>query len=528
MDETQPLLQPSTAQPRQPWYRLRISQSPAKAYYVIPLCAALGMLVGMVQAPLVQFVVSLVCSREAKTLQDTFHIPSTAVFDDILALSRPREECDADATVQAISSRILLVIQLCSALLSLCTTGFYSALSDRHGRRFVFMINALFFILEAALNIFFARNAASLPIAMLFLSAIIQGTGGAASTVLMCTHAYVADTTSPQKRNILFGRLIAALFSGMSVGPAVGAFIMEKFQTIQVIFTVNFIVFTTWLLVVIFILPESNKNVEQRQVQEPQASTSADTVDQTDSAPSPKVGVLAAFSIFFVSRGPNTSRFTLPALVIAHWLMMMQAMGIQVVIVLSATYRFHWTPGNVGAFLSTANAARLLGLLVLLPALSRLNKRLVKRRGERRKGQDMNTDQHISFDVWLVQFGLGLDCIALLLQGLAKSGWTMYFALIFQSSAVVYAAAIKSLLLHLVPPSQAGTILGAAGMVEASAQLVGPIIMGTAYSAFVKTIPSMPFYIAACALLIGFVLVLTVRPEKQAVRDVAHNTHVVV
>lgn len=75
------------------------------------------MLVGMVQAPLVQFVVSLVCNREAKTLQDTFHIPITAVTNDIFALNRPREECDADATVQAISSRVLLIIQLCSALL---------------------------------------------------------------------------------------------------------------------------------------------------------------------------------------------------------------------------------------------------------------------------------------------------------------------------------------------------------------------------------------------------------------------------
>jgi hypothetical protein len=54
-----------------------------------------------------------------------------------------------------------------------------------------------------------------------------------------------------------------------------------------------------------------------------------------------------------------------------------------------------------------------------------------------------------------------LDAIALLLQGLASSGWTMYVGVIFQSSAVVYAAAIKSLALHLVPPSQAGSALGA-------------------------------------------------------------------
>ncbi|CAO3675912.1 unnamed protein product [Umbelopsis vinacea] len=482
MAETQPLLQSQRALTQLPWYRTNLSRVPAKAYYVIPLCAALGMLVGMVQAPLVQFVVSLVCSREAKSLHDTFNVPRTATT-------------------------------------ALCTTGFYSALADKKGRRFVFMINASFFILEAALNIFIARNAESLPIAMLFLSAIIQGIGGAASTVLMCTHAYVADTTSPQRRNILFGRLIAALFSGMFVGPALGAFIMEKFQDIQVVFTVNFVVFSTWLLVVIFVLPESNPTLHPQAAQPSLASTSQERTHQT--VESPKVGMLAAFSILFVSRGPNTSRFTLPALVIAHWLMMMQAMGIQVVIVLSATYRFHWTPGKVGAFLSTANAARLVGLLVLLPVLVRFNRRLVKRRGERRKGQEMNANQHISFDVWLVQFGLALDAIALLLQGLAKSGWTMYFALVFQSSAVVYAAAFKSLLLHLVPPSQAGTVLGAAGMVEASAHLVGPVIMGTAYSAFVKTIPSMPFFIAAGALFIAFGLALTIKPDKQVDEDPA-------
>ncbi|CAM0136739.1 unnamed protein product [Umbelopsis sp. WA50703] len=234
---------------------------------------------------------------------------------------------------------------------------------------------------------------------------------------------------------------------------------MEKFGDIQIVFLLNCIIFSTWLLVVVFILPESNKNVlgEQHQSQVVEESTS----EVTPETGSPKVGMLAAFSIIFVSRGPGTSRFTFPALVIAHWFMMMQAMGIQTVIVLSATYRFHWTPANVGAFLSTTNAARLIGLLGLLPLLARFNRRLVKRRGERKKGEEMKTAQHITFDMFLVRFGLGLDAIALLLQGLASSGWTMYVGVIFQSSAVVYAAAIKSLALHLVPPSQAGSALGA-------------------------------------------------------------------
>jgi hypothetical protein len=117
MAETQPLLQSQRASTQLPWYRTNLSRVPAKAYYVIPLCAALGMLVGMVQAPLVQFVVSLVCSREAKSLHDTFNVPSTATTGNIFAISRPREDCEADPIVQALSSRVLLVIQFCSALL---------------------------------------------------------------------------------------------------------------------------------------------------------------------------------------------------------------------------------------------------------------------------------------------------------------------------------------------------------------------------------------------------------------------------
>jgi hypothetical protein len=70
----------------------------------------------MTQAPLVQFVVGLVCNRNVQSLWDTFHIPNTAVTSNILMAGRPREQCEADPTVQALSSRVILVIQFCAAL----------------------------------------------------------------------------------------------------------------------------------------------------------------------------------------------------------------------------------------------------------------------------------------------------------------------------------------------------------------------------------------------------------------------------
>lgn len=51
-------------------------------------------------------------------------------------------------------------------------------------------------------------------------------------------------------------------------------------------------------------------------------------------------------------------------------------------------------------------------------------------------------------------------------------------------------------------------------MVEASGHLAGPVIMGTAYSAFVKTNPSMPFYVATAGLFIGFGLVCYIKADK--------------
>lgn len=70
----------------------------------------------MTQAPLVQFVVGLVCNRNVQSLWDTFHIPNTAVTTDLLMADRPREQCEADPLVQALSSRVILVIQFGAAL----------------------------------------------------------------------------------------------------------------------------------------------------------------------------------------------------------------------------------------------------------------------------------------------------------------------------------------------------------------------------------------------------------------------------
>jgi hypothetical protein len=107
----------------------------------------------MLQGPLIQFVIDLICSR----------------IDSTEAIKRPREQCNADSDVQAQVSNLLmwttligsvigncqnftvvqctrvvvLTFDIITSMAGLLSTAIYSKMSDKRGRRPVFIINGL-------------------------------------------------------------------------------------------------------------------------------------------------------------------------------------------------------------------------------------------------------------------------------------------------------------------------------------------------------------------------------------------------
>jgi len=115
-------------------------------------------------------------------------------------------------TYGATGVQVGLLLASFSAMQFLCAPA-WGRLSDRVGRR-PMLIGSL--ILTAGSYVMFAFAGS---LAMLFVSRILAGIAGA---TISTAQAYVADTTTPEKRTQGMGLIYAAFGAGFIFGPAIG------------------------------------------------------------------------------------------------------------------------------------------------------------------------------------------------------------------------------------------------------------------------------------------------------------------
>jgi len=115
-------------------------------------------------------------------------------------------------TYGATGVQVGLLLASFSAMQFLCAPA-WGRLSDRVGRR-PMLVGSL--ILTAGSYVMFAFAGS---LAMLFVSRILAGIAGA---TISTAQAYVADTTTPEKRTQGMGLIYAAFGAGFVFGPAIG------------------------------------------------------------------------------------------------------------------------------------------------------------------------------------------------------------------------------------------------------------------------------------------------------------------
>jgi MFS family permease len=112
------------------------------------------------------------------------------------------------------------------AVAQLATSPFLGRLSDRLGRRPLLLVGIS---VSIAANLMFAfacsetamaRFSAPLLLAMLFLSRLIQGAGGATTGVVQ---AYVGDAVVAEERAKALGWITSATSAGVMLGPSIGS-----------------------------------------------------------------------------------------------------------------------------------------------------------------------------------------------------------------------------------------------------------------------------------------------------------------
>ncbi|KAF9575764.1 hypothetical protein EC968_001551 [Mortierella alpina] len=113
----------------------------------------------------------------------------------------------------------------------------------------------------------------------------------------------------------------------------------------------------------------------------------------------------------------------------------------------------------------------------------------------------------LKLDTWVIRIGFFINSVTYIGYGLATTTWMFYLASALHAVSIIASPSLRSLLTHLVEPSQFGAVLGAVQVVDSLAGIFSPIVISWVFAATVSTRPEFVWY--CCAALTGVALVLS-------------------
>jgi DHA1 family tetracycline resistance protein-like MFS transporter len=293
---------------------------------------------------------------------------------------------------------------------------------------------------------------------------------GITSASVSTAFAYIADTTPPERRAAVFGRIGAAFGAGFIIGPAVGGLLggMDPRLPFWVAAALSFANTLYGLL----ILPESLPR------------------DRRAPFRWSKANPLGALSLLRSDR-------TLAGLSVVNFFAQLAHVVLPSTFVLYATYRYGWDATTVGVTLA------MVGICAMAVQGGAIGP-IVRRFGERRA----------------LLLGLGSGAAGFLIFGTAPTGRLFWLGIPVMALWGVAGAAIQALTTRLVAADQQGRLQGATSSVQSVSQLLGPFLFTLTFAYFIGAqaplkLSGAPFLLAAALL----VLALTIAARVTATTD---------
>ncbi|KZP25098.1 MFS general substrate transporter [Athelia psychrophila] len=440
-DERQPLLGESAPGhlARKPFYRPR-------PLWLVPFALIASLVRGMTVAPRVEVLTHLACgslnshpnelstpsldnyaysspyfSVDPAGPHHIIHFTGNASHDeqeDDDPRDLPSEHCSLDPAVQAGTARIQTILTITSGVLSALTTGWWGRFGERHGRTRVLSLTTLgllltdmTFILVSTPQSIFSSHGHKL----LIIAPFIEGVLGGWSTLQSATTAYVSDCTSDGSRAQIFSRFTGVFYIGLSLGPIVGAQLIQHpfylfrsittgpdgiphpVQSVTCVFWVAIFCSLLNFLLVVFVFPESLS--KEKRAANALASAEHDVAVPEDDmrAVQDKKGMfnfgfvraflspLALFLPYKETPGQQKKDWSLTYLGIALFGYMLSMVGPSPVLVeffaddlyqglyqmkyLYAVHIYQWSAGQLSYYISLLGGLRAIHLLFILPLI---------------------------------------------------------------------------------------------------------------------------------------------------------------
>lgn len=335
------------------------------------------------------------------------------------------------------------------ALMQFFFSPVIGSLSDRFGRRPLILASNVGLGLNYLL-MWWAPN-----LQWLFLGRLVSGVTGASFGT---ASAYIADTTSVEKRAGAFGLLGAALGLGFIIGPAVGG-LLGEFGGPRTPFVFAAVFSLLNAAYGLFVLPESLDPEHRAAFSWKRANP---------------VGALV-----LLRRHPE-----LMGLAAVAFLSNLAQVSLPTTVVLYVIHRFGWGTGQVGVTLAVVGVAL---AVVQVAVLGRYVKRFGKPSA--------------------VIVGLLFGAAGLAATGLAATGAAVWLAVPLLALWGLSGPAVQGLMTRHVSMSEQGQLQGANASLTGISELLGPTVFSLVFAFGVKA--GQPAWAAGAPFLLGAALLLT-------------------
>lgn len=417
--------------------------------------------------------------------------------------------------VQSQVSKFTLYLNLVTGLLSAIVSPKLGALSDRYGRNRMMSVTILGMVLCEAFIIMVARCPDTISVNWLLLGYTFDGLGGSFIAAMALSFAYASDCTAPDKRNVVFGYFHGALFCGLAVGPIIAGYIVKATGQLLSVFYIAIGAHSAFLLLLLLVVPESLSKERQSRAREKSefigASSIVHIVQDNSSVWSPLVAgtkLLQPLAILWpIGEGTNPGvRRNLALLAAVDTTMFGVAMGSMTIVIIYSDYMFGWNNLDQSVYVSIVNTCRVFTLLVVLPATSRILRGPRSSSVQRLSGCD-------NIDLGIIRTAIFFDLLGYIGYSTVRTGSLFIFAGAIASVGGMGSPTLQAALTKHVPPDRTGQVLGAMGLLHASARVVAPTIFNLIYAQTVGKFTQTVFVCLAATFGLAFILSWFVRPH---------------
>ena len=423
--------------------------------------------------PRVNLILTLICQYYLS--EKAVHDPSFTFMPALPGEDNP--QCRIPE-VQALVAKFQLYLNLITGIFSAIVTPHLGVFSDRHGRKKAITIAAFGAFAAEAVTIVVGTNPATVSVYWLLLAALCDGLAGSFTASMAICYSYAADCTPPNRRNVAFGYFHGTLFTGIAVGPILAGYLIQWTGNIMSIFYVALGCHCFFILFLNLFIPESLSKERQHRAQETHRTKMLDPDQGSWRTFLINYNIFEPLNILW-PKGPGSSpsiRRNMVFLAAIDTLIFGVAMGTMNIIIIYAEYVFGWGNLESSAFLSIVNVARVSGLLIFLPIVTRLVRGST---GSQSGGSHNGADK---LDLYLVRFAILFDLAGYIGYCIAPSGGVMILAGLIASLGGIGSPTLQSALTKHVPSDRTGQLLGATGLLHALARVVAPTVFNLIYA----------------------------------------------